>query len=247
MPARTRRGRSTAPCSVGASGRRQDETPAHLPVRAAYSRAATSTRSAERRPGGRPCRAASTPKPMMRTCPWWSSSTFSGTIRPWARPASCACARLSATSETIQAARRGCSGPSLARTASSDVPCPHSLTTKHRSSVCSASRTRSRRGSRCGADAARGLEQARGPRVVARDEVHRHVPVQHRVVGPPEPAARALGEQVVEAVARGEDLAGVDRVGHGHLAPVAPRRSADDHIVGLTSAAPGRPRCRPGR
>ena len=151
MPARTRRGRSTAPWSVGAAGSCEEETPAHLPVRAAYSRAAASTRSADRRPGGRPWRAASTPKPMIRTCPWWSTRTFSGTSRPCASPAACARARLSATSETIHAARRGWSGPSLASMTSSEVPWPHSLTTKHRSSSRSASRTRSRRGSRWGA------------------------------------------------------------------------------------------------
>ncbi len=58
------------------------------------------------------------------------------------------------------------------------------------------------------------LQESLGPRVVAGDEVHGDVPVQDGVVGAPEAAALALGEQVVEAVARGEDLAGVDRVRH---------------------------------
>ncbi len=81
------------------------------------------------RPGGSPCRAASTQKPMIRTSPDLSISTFSGASRPWATPAACAWAIESATSETSQAERRGPSGPEPATRMSSEIPEPHSLTT----------------------------------------------------------------------------------------------------------------------
>ena len=80
-------------------------------------------------PGGRPSRAASTENPITRTEPLWSISTFSGTSRPCATPPSWAVAIAAATSETIHAARRGPTGPSLATRMSSEVPEPHSLTT----------------------------------------------------------------------------------------------------------------------
>ena len=59
-----------------------------------------------------------------------------------------------------------------------------------------------------------GLEQAGRPFVVAGDGVDGHAARQDRVGGPPEPGPLALGEQVVEAVAAGEDGAGSDRAGH---------------------------------
>ncbi len=81
------------------------------------------------RPGGRPIRAASTENPITRTEPLMSISTFSGTRRPCATPASWATAIDPATSDTIQAARRAPTGPSFATRMSREVPEPHSLTT----------------------------------------------------------------------------------------------------------------------
>ncbi len=214
MPARTRRGRSTAPWSVGAAGSCEEETPAHLPVRAAYSRAAASTRSADRRPGGRPWRAASTPKPMIRTCPWWSTRTFSGTSRPCASPAAWARARLSATSETIHAARRGCQRSVVGQHDVERRPLAPLVDDEAEVVEPLGVQDAQQSGVEVGSDVAGRLQESLGPRVVAGDEVHGDVPVQHGVVGAPEAAALALGEQVVEAVARGEDLAGVDRVRH---------------------------------
>ena len=57
------------------------------------------------------------------------------------------------------------------------------------------------------------LEQVRCPRVVTGYGVDRHAARQDRVRGAPEPCAGALGEQVVEAVAVGEDGPGSDRSG----------------------------------
>ena len=57
------------------------------------------------------------------------------------------------------------------------------------------------------------LEQVWCPRVVAGYGVDRHAARQDRVRGAPEPCAGALGEQVVEAVAVGEDGPGSDRSG----------------------------------
>ena len=59
-----------------------------------------------------------------------------------------------------------------------------------------------------------GLEQVRRSFVGARHRVDRHAARQDRVRGPPEAGAVALGEQVVEPVAPGEDGAGADRAGH---------------------------------
>ena len=111
-----------------------------------------------------PCSAASTQKPMIRTDPALSSSTFSGESSPWATPCACAAAIESATSLTIHAPRRGDSGPLLASMMSSEVPDPHSLTTKQHSPVRSASSTRRMRGSRTVAErrAASRSSSARG-------------------------------------------------------------------------------------
>ena len=57
------------------------------------------------------------------------------------------------------------------------------------------------------------LEQVRSPWVIAGYGVDRHAARQDRVGGAPEPCAGALGEQVVEAVAVGEDGPGSDRSG----------------------------------
>ena len=163
-PARTCRGRSTRPCFSGARGTPDGETPAQRPVRVACSRPARSTTSRCGSPGGRPCSAASTQKPMIRTEPLLSSSTFSGESRPWATPCACAAAIESATSLTIHAPRRGESGPLLASMMSSEVPDPHSLTTKQQALVRSASSTRRMRGSRTVAErrAASRSSSARG-------------------------------------------------------------------------------------
>ena len=59
-----------------------------------------------------------------------------------------------------------------------------------------------------------GIEQVGRPCVGARHRVDRHAAGQDRVGGPPEPGTLAVGEQVVEAVAPGEDAAGTDRAGH---------------------------------
>ena len=129
MSARTCRGRSTRPCSCGAAGTPELEAPGQRPVSAAYSSPPRSATSVDTRPGARPCRAASTPKPMTRMDPVRSMRTFSGTSRPWATPASWPAATEVATSETSQAARRGARGPSVASMMSSELPAPHSLTT----------------------------------------------------------------------------------------------------------------------
>ena len=83
----------------------------------------------EIRPDGSPCSAASTAKPITRTEPVRSISTFSGTSLPWATPAVWAMSSVEATSDTSQAARRGASGPSSASRMSSETPLAHSLTT----------------------------------------------------------------------------------------------------------------------
>ena len=57
------------------------------------------------------------------------------------------------------------------------------------------------------------LEQVRSPWVITGYGVDRHAARQDRVRGAPEPCAGALGEQVVEAVAVGEDGPGSDRSG----------------------------------
>ncbi len=89
MPARTRRGRSTSPWRLGAAGTRRAGDPRPLAGQRGSTAARRGrSRRAERRPGGRPRRAASTPKPMIRTWPCWSTRTFSGASRPWASPAS---------------------------------------------------------------------------------------------------------------------------------------------------------------
>ena len=129
MPARTWRGRSTRPWSVGAGGTAELEGPAQRPVRAAYSRPARSATSSAARPVGRPCSAASTHQPMTRTAPEVSMRTFSGLSRPCGTSAACARAQAAATSPTTQAARRGLSSPPAASMMSSEVPDPHSLTT----------------------------------------------------------------------------------------------------------------------
>ena len=56
--------------------------------------------------------------------------------------------------------------------------------------------------------------QALGPLVGPGDEVYGDRSVQDLVVGQPEATACALGEQVVETVAAGEEVAGVDGVRH---------------------------------
>ena len=66
---------------------------------------------------------------MTRIDPVRSTSTFSGTSRPCATPASWPTATEAATSETSHAARRGATGPSVASMMSSELPAPHSLTT----------------------------------------------------------------------------------------------------------------------
>ncbi len=152
MPARTCRGRSTRSCSVGAGATRDADPPGHRPVSAQYSSAPRSATSRSGR-ASTPCRAASTQQPITRTDPAPSTRTFSGTSRPCATPRSWATAIASATSETIQAARRAPSGPSLASITSSELPEPHSLTTKQTPSMQSASSTRSSRRSRTAAEA----------------------------------------------------------------------------------------------
>ncbi len=65
-----------------------------------------------------------------------------------------------------------------------------------------------------GRRASRGGHQVLGPWVVGADDVDRHVPLEHPVVGPPEPAVAALAEEVHEPVAVGEDVPGPGRVRH---------------------------------
>ena len=74
----------------------------------------------------------------------------------------------------------GPSGPSVASMMSSELPEPHSLTTKQRPSTRSASSTRSSRRSGTVADCAGRLEQARGPLVVGVEHVQGDVALRTR-------------------------------------------------------------------
>ena len=98
------------------------------------------------------------------------------------------------------------------------------------------------------AGASCGLEEGRGALVVAGQQVHRHRTVQDEVVGTPEAASSALGEEVVEPVAAGEHVTGLHRCRHAHLAPSrpasGPRRSPT--LGSLIRAAAAPRRCRPG-
>ena len=64
-----------------------------------------------------------------------------------------------------------------------------------------------------------GAEQRLGAVVVGLQDVDRDGSVQHLVVGAPEASAPRLGEQVVEAVAVGEDVTGLHGPGHGSPHP----------------------------
>ena len=87
-PARTCRGRSTpAVVARAPAAPRRARPPAQRPVSVACSSPARSTTSGRGSPGGIPCSAASTQKPMIRTEPALSSRTFSGDSRPCATPA----------------------------------------------------------------------------------------------------------------------------------------------------------------
>ena len=59
-----------------------------------------------------------------------------------------------------------------------------------------------------------GGQQTVGALVVGGDHVHGDVPGQHAVVGAPEACSAALVEEVLQAVAVGEHVAGPDRRGH---------------------------------
>ena len=213
-PARTWRGRSTRPCVSGARGTPDGETPAQRPVSVACSSPARSTTSWCGSPGGMPCSAASTQKPMIRTDPALSSSTFSGDSRPWATPCACAAAIESATSLTSQAPRRGDSGPLLgehdvergagAPLVDDEAEVVDPLGVEHPQDPLVQDRRR----------AAGRLEQQLGARVVGRDHVQRDVPLEDPVVRAPEPAAPALAEQVDQPVPVGEHVAGPGRVRH---------------------------------
>ena len=106
------------------------------------------------------------------------------------RPASWATAIVAATSETSQAARRGASGPSSASRMSSELPEPHSLTTKQsapsrRLVGSSTSRTRSSRRSSDGARrSGRPRAAAAARSSSARDDVHGDVALAATGRGP---------------------------------------------------------------
>ena len=174
---------------------------------------------------------------MMRTWPWWSSRTFSGTSRPWASPASWAQGQAVGH---LGDDPRGAAGLQRAVVGQHDVergPLAPLVDDVAEVVELLGVQHAQQPGVEVGGDVAGRLEQPGGARVVARDEVDRHVPVQDRVVGAPEAAALALGEQVVEAVARGEDLAGVDRVRHrSPRSRWLPAGRWTTHIVGLTVA-----------
>ena len=128
---------------------------------------------------------------------------------------------------------------------SSETPSPHSLTTQVMPPSSSQSSTRSRWGSVTVAETRAASSRAGRALVVAGDRVDRDAARQDGVGGPPEPRALALGEQVVEAVAAGEDGAGADRTGHRFPRPDPARgeqcRGFDHHVTPLTSSAAGAP------
>ena len=190
------------------------------------------------RPGGRPCRAASTAKPISRTAPSWSMSTFSGTSRPWATPASWARARrvghlgddpggdgrrqrLAVGEQDVQAGAR----PPLVDHEAAvgglvDVEHPQHPAVEDR-------------GGRAGRLAEQGSAL-----VVAGDDVHGDVALQDRVEGAPEPAAPALGQQVGQSVPVGEHVAGPGVLG------TIPLPVARGPILGVACApATGARRC----
>ena len=183
---------------------------ARPPRRSARRTAARRGRPRRSRCGrrGRPCRAASTAKPISRTAPSWSIRTFSGTSRPWATPASWARASVSATSATIQAATVRRQRPAVGEQdveAGAGAPLvDHEAAVGGLVDVEHPQHPAVEDGGR----GAGGLAEQRGALVVAGDDVHRDVALQHRVEGAPEPPALALGQQVGQSVPVGEHVAG---------------------------------------
>ena len=97
---------------------------------------------------------------------------------------------------------------------SSELPEPHSLTTKADAvGLVGVQHPQQPAVQHRGGHPGR-LEQAGGPLVVGVDHVQGDVALQHPVMGTPEPAAPALGEQVDQSVAVGEDVTGPDGVRH---------------------------------